>query len=231
MSASIREIVDEAQRVVGEVAGSGVQTFSDDRMMSDAIAVFDMLHKKIFWPQFIDWFDLQLDGTTGRPVDATAFNYVRDFEDIFVVYEGGTERILTPVPRNRNPFLIRGNRQMHFRSIPANDPDFIGRRIEILPKTAIGNVQVGVRIYPLTRDDSSPEHDWDWSDIMELDKWMLVHGVAWKTLSSDDLNPGAAADQQAAMEGRFNDITNNMASQPIRVEGSGGIPSGWFVNP
>jgi hypothetical protein len=231
MSASIREIVTAAQEIVGEVAGAGVQTYGEDRMMKDTISVFNMLHKKYFWPQFIEWFELTLNGTTGRVTDADAFNYVYGFEDIFAIYVQNTGRRLLPIPHRINPYTLTGDAARYYGSIPANDADYIGRRIKIYPVTATGIIQVGAKVYPLTRVDADPESEWDWDDIMELDADMLIHGTAWRTLNNDGMNPQAAAAEQALMEARYNDITKRFADQEIEVSDNRGVPMSWYTNP
>ena len=71
MSATIREIVNQALTVVGEVSGPGVQMYEDDRMKADAVRAFNMMFKKYPWQQYLKWFTVALDGTTGRTNDRT----------------------------------------------------------------------------------------------------------------------------------------------------------------
>lgn len=231
MAASIREVVDRAQQILGEVSGAGVQTYGEDRMFNDAITIFDMLFKKYFWPQFIAWQQLALDGTTGRVTLATAFNYLKDFEDIIAVFPDGQQTALPRLELRKNPFIMTGTKVLRWGSVHASDAEFLGKRIQFYPITSVGSVVVGARLYPLTQESAAPESSWDWADIMELDKDMLAHGVAWLTLSSDELNAGAAADQQGLMEARYNDITNSFASQGVHISGSSGIPMQWHEAP
>ena len=85
MSATIREIVNQALTVVGEVSGPGVQMYEDDRMKADAIRAFNMMFKKYPWQQYLNWFTVTLDGATGRP-KTSPFEQVKDFEDFIAVY-------------------------------------------------------------------------------------------------------------------------------------------------
>lgn len=230
MGVSIREVVDRVQQILGEVEGAGVQTYGEDRMFADCATVFDMLFKKYYWPQFMQWQQLTLDGTTGRVTLATAFNFVKDFEDIVAVYPEGSNSPLGRLEVRRNPYLWTGTRAMRWGSIHASDAEFVGKRIQIYPLASVGNIVVGARTHPLNQDSAAPGAEWDWDDIMELDKDMLAHGVAWLTLSSDELNTQAATDQQSLMESRFNDITNGFAGQGVMISGDSGIPSDWYVS-
>ena len=231
MAASIREVVDRAQQILGEVQGAGVQTYGEDRMFADTITIFDLLFKKYFWPQFMTWQTLTLDGTTGRVTLATAFNYLKDFEDIVAVFPEGSSTAMARLETRKNPFLWTGTRAMRWGSIHASDAAYLGKRLQFYPVTAVGSVVVGARLYPLTQESAAPESEWDWDDIMELDKDMLAHGVAWLMLSSDELNAENAAAQQGLMEGRFNDITNNFAGQGVHISGDSGVPMDWHVTP
>jgi hypothetical protein len=65
---------------------------------------------------------------------------------------------------------------------------------------------------------------------MDLDEDMLVHAVAWVALSSDDLNSGAAQDQQTLADDRFNEITISLARRKMTPSPSGaGIPNDWYL--
>ena len=71
MSATIREIVNQALTVVGEVSGPGVQMYEDDRMKADAVRAFNMMFKKYPWQQYLKWFTVALDGVSGKTFDRT----------------------------------------------------------------------------------------------------------------------------------------------------------------
>ena len=91
MSATIREIVNQALTVVGEVSGPGVQMYEDDRMKADAVRAFNMMFKKYPWQQYLKWFTVALDGVSGRP-STGPFNQVLDFEDFVAVHRDGRVR-------------------------------------------------------------------------------------------------------------------------------------------
>lgn len=225
MSATIREIVDDALTVVGEVSGAGTQTYSEDRMFSDTVRAFNLLFKKYSWEQYRQWFQLTLDGTTGV-ITTDAFANVRDFEDFYSVHPDGQQNPLPILPRRLNPFtLTGGNTLQYWGSLPATDAKYPLRRLQFWPKTSVGLINVLARVYPIATGE-----DWDWEDVMYLDKDMMVNGVAYMTLSSDDLNASAADAQRQMMEMRYKDIIAALADKPIAINGSGAnIPTQWFV--
>ena len=227
MSATIREIVNDALTVIGEVSGAGTQTYSDDRMFADTIRIFNLLFKKRSWEQYRQWFQLTLDGTTGK-ITTDAFTNVRDFEDFYSVHPDGIQNPMPVLPRRLNPFTLgTGTTLMYWDSLPVTDTSYAKKRLQFWPKTSTGKINVQARVYPKTVTEN-----WDWADTMYLDKDMMVCGVAYITLSSDDLNAGQAEAQKAMMEQRYKDIEAQLSDKPISIDGSGAnIPTQWFTPP
>lgn len=223
MSATLREIVDDALAVIGEVAGAGVNTYSEDRMMRDAVRTFNMLFKKYYWEQYRQWFRVELDGTTGV-ITTDAFKFVRDFEDFYSVHVDGSQTPLPILPKKINPYGITGNTLLMWTSLSVNDAKYVNRRLQFWSKSAVGFVNVLARVYPIEYDKR-----WAWEDIIHLDKDMLVHGVAFMSLSADDLNSSAADTQRQLMEMKFKDITGALTDKPIPISGMGSsVPNQWF---
>lgn len=225
MSATIREIVDDALTIVGEVSGAGVQAYSDDRMFADCIRAFDLLFKKYRWDQFIAWTTLTLDGVTGK-ITTNDFTHVKDFEDMLAVHIAGESYPLPTLPLRVNPNTIKGNKPRYWASLPATAADYLTKRFVVYPITAIGNVDVSTSVYPIANGS-----DWDWTDVMQLDKAMLSHGVAFMTLSADETNAGAADAQRLLMEDKFATVKGLLSDRPIAIGSNGPrIPSEWFVS-
>lgn len=223
MSATIREIVDDALTVIGEASGPGVNTYSDDRMMKDTIRAFNLLHKKYYWDQYLEWFQLPLDGTLGI-VTTDAFDKVRDFEDFKSVHLDGQVGQLAKLPKSVNPYTLTGSSLRYWSSLPATNANYSTRRLQFWPKTSTATVNIQARVYP-----KGPSEAWVWDDIIDMDKDMIVSGVAYMTLSADDLNASAADAQRQLMEMRFKDIKASLSNQPIQVSGGGSqIPDRWF---
>src|SRR6266404_5305657 len=98
MSASVRQIVNDAQTIVGEVAGAGVQAYSEDRMKADAARAFNMMFKKYHWHQYRKWQTVTLDGVLGIVTAAADFTKVLDFEDFISVHRDGERKPLPILP-------------------------------------------------------------------------------------------------------------------------------------
>jgi hypothetical protein len=224
VSASIREIVNEALTVVGEVSGPGVQMYEDDRMKADAIRAFNMMFKKYDWHQYLQWFRVTLNGTTGKIVE-TPFEQVKDFEDFIAVHPDGSARRLPIAPTRFNPFAVgnSGAYPIYWTSLNATDPDYPKRKLLFYPSTAAGKINVLAKIYPL----KVGAIQFDWQDIFYLDKDMLVYATAFMTLSGDDLNAGAADVIRNLMEMKYRDVTSALSKHPIPVRGDSSIPFYW----
>lgn len=224
MSATIREIVDSALTVVGEVSGPGVQMYEDDRMMEDAVRAFNMMFTKYPWQQYLQWFRVQMNGLTGRIIEQP-FAQVRNFEDFIAVHHDGCSQRLPIAPTRMNPFSLTasGAQAMFWTSLNATDPDYVKRKLLFYPATATGYVNVLARIYPLV----PPKIQFDWTDVFYLDKDMLVYATAFMTLSGDDLNAGAADVIRNMMEMKYKDITAALGNHPIPVRSDSSIPFQW----
>jgi len=228
MAKTIREIVTDAQETLGDVPGAGVQTYADDRMFRDCIRAFNMFHKKYPWDQFTSWSMVDLDGITGKIVDDT-FQHLKDFEDIFSVFPENSNYEIPVLDRRRNPNVLKGTRGLFWTALPTIDPDYQFKRIQLVPPTTTGKVVICWRHYPRSFSADGKQQEWAWDDVMDLDDDMLVHAVAWMTLSNDDINAGAAQDQQNLADDRFSEITMALSRRKITPSSSGGgVPHYWY---
>lgn len=228
MTATIREIVDQAQEIIGEVAGVGVQEYGEDRLFIDTISGFNMLFKKYPWDQYVEWFRVEIDGTTGVPT-TDAFERVKDFEDFIAVHRDGID---TPLPRKSlgmNPYAMTGNqtRPMFWGSLPVSHANYPKRRILVYPDTATGFINVCAKIYPLV----PPAIEFNWDDVLYLDKDLLAYSAAFMTLVGDDLNAAAAETVKSFMDMRYNDITKALSNTPIPIRSRRGVPNEWYQRP
>lgn len=225
MSATIRQIVDAALTVVGEVTGTpGVQFYEEPRMLDDANRAFNMIFKKYTWEQYLQWFTVTLDGTTGK-ITTNAFTNIADFEDFIAVHRDKESSRLPVAPKRLNPSSLGSTtRVLYWTSLNATDANYAGRKLQFYPVTAVGNVNVLARVYPVT-----PPATLQFTDTVYLDKDMMAYATAFMTLSGDDLNAGAAEVVRNLMEMKYKDITAQLGNHPLPIQGDSGIPMRWFV--
>lgn len=224
MTATVGEIMEDAADMIGEIAGSGSQTFGEDRMRKDVARCFDMLFKKYPWHQYRRWFNLQLDGTLGI-VTTNELEHVRDFEDIFFVGKHGNSQPLPIAPFSLNPFTMGTSTSLRFWSaLHVDHANYATRKLQFYPMTATDSVDVGCRLYP-----NLAGGQWIETDTMYLDRHLLMWGTVFMTLMGDDTNPGQAELAKNMMESRFRDITGQFADQAISFVGGSDIPTDWRV--
>jgi hypothetical protein len=229
VSATIREIVDAALTVVGEVAGPGVQLYEEDRMKDDATRAFNMMFKKYNWDQYLDWFTVTLDGATGK-ITTDAFLQIKDFEDFIAAYAAGGGVQIPFKPKKENPNLLynAGTAVCAWGSLNASNPNYKRRKLQFYPVTAVGQVNVLAKVYPLV----PPEVTFNWEQEFFLDKDLLVYATAYMTLSGDDLNAGAADIVRNLMEMRYKDVISALSKHAISVAGDAPrIPRYWQEYP
>jgi len=226
MTATIRQVVDDALTCIGEVGGVGVEQFSEDRMFRDAIRAFNWLFKKRAWEQYRKWVTITLDGTLGIST-TDAFEQVLDFEDFVSIRRGGTDAEIPILPTRVNPnTLVASNaRLLYWTSLYTTDANYLKRKLQFYPKTSTGTVDVLAKFYPLV----PPALEWDWDDTMHLDRDLLAYAAAFMTLMGDDLNAGAAQVVRQMIDMKYKDILDQLAKHPIPISGQAGIPQDWFT--
>ena len=105
MSTLSQLIVRTADRL-SMVAGTGVQTYAEDRIAEMIQHKFDVLFDEVFWPQFLSWNKLTLDGTLGI-VTVDLSNAIKRFEDIRVIFPENSNTPLTTISGlTTNPYEL-----------------------------------------------------------------------------------------------------------------------------
>ncbi len=225
MTAAVRDIVNGALELVGQVSGSGVQAYADDFARRCCVRAFDMLFKKRDWEHYCEWTRPELDGVTGL-IKEELYEPIRDFEDFLAIHRDGQSVPLPIMPHKRNPgVLSSGNSPLYWTALHVTNPNYPKKRLQFYPKTATGFLDIYVRKYPLPR----PGIQWGWSDIMHLDQSMMEEATAYVMLSVDAINADAANTCKALMEVRYIDIVAGLGSRPMPIRGSTMIPDQWFV--
>lgn len=217
-------IVQEAQTIIGEVAGPGVQIYSEDQTYAALQRAFELVFIKRPWEQYCRWAQYTLDGVTGKVTDPDPFGDVvsPDLSDFIYVGRADEQRPL-PLLNNRiNPLTLTGTYPRAWTSLPVSDPDFLKKRIMIYPQASITPINVKVRIRPQTFHDV---------DVIYMDRMLMVFGTAWQVLDFDGTNAGAADTVKQLFDLRYRDIEHTLADQPLEIATGYGIPNEWFVNP
>lgn len=227
MPVTVNDVVTDAQELVGEVAGIGVQTYGEDIMIKHAIRGFNMLHTKYPWDEYRKWFQLALDGTTGRFTANNSFDNVRDFGDFLIIKPTGQTQEIPVLHHRENPFAFAGSGYpRRYTSVVATDANWQAKRLQFYPVAATGTLDVCCRMYPVAVTAQIIG-----TTSLHLDRDLLVYATAFQALAMDDTNSNAMDTVRSMLDNRFNDLTVNRASKPMQVSGGNGIPTDWTEAP
>ena len=197
------------------VAGTGVQTYAEDRIAEMIQHKFNVLFEEVFWPQFLTWATWTLDGTLGViTTDVTAL--LKRFEDIRVVFPSGSNTPLTKMsPLTTNPFELSGTTPIHYESLGPTDANRVTRVFQIWPKAATGTIVVQYR----TRPDTFVA-----TDEIDFDDQALILGAVFDYLEDDGTNPNATQKFQLLFEARVTQLKNTFNSAPISLDPLTALP-------
>lgn len=214
-----QDIIVTAQAMIGEVAGPGVQLFTDDLMLANLGRIFDMVFIKRPWENYLRWDQWDLDGVSGLVSSTNPYGDVRGLEDFIVIFRDG-EAVPIPLASNReNPFLQTGTRVAAWTSLPYSSTSYLSKRIQFWPKTSVGKIVSCVRLHPGQIIPTTKFY---------LDRQLLEFGLAWITLDSDATNVGSADTFKQLYDLRYRDLTKALANHPMHIHGDAGIPLQWF---
>lgn len=215
---TLQQISQRVVKLLGQVYGTNVQTYSEPRIKEMIQARFELLFDEYWWPQF--WFTSQytLDGTTGK-VTADLSSVLKRFEDISAVFR---EKIATPLPRiNRdvNTNLVVGTFPKFIE--PVNDSTKLFR---IVPYTATGNIVVHGRTLPDRFGDST---------AINFDDWALIYGTVYDFIVDDGTNERQEQKYQRLFMKRLEQLIqlDNVQRIPTNYR-EAVIPTsdGWWTN-
>lgn len=222
--AKAEDILVEVQNIIGEVAGTGVQQFSEDTTYSALRRAFHMSFIKRPWEQYVRWGSFGLDGVTGKITATDPFGDVGgpDLQNFVGVFRDKETQPLPVFNNRQNPYVYTGTQVLCWTSLPASDPDFVKKRLQFYPVTAINVVNVAVKLPPVQIIPDT---------VLYLDRMMLEMGTAWQVLDADGTNPGAADTLKQMFDLRFRDIEHVLSSQPLQIRGAETVPSQWYEAP
>ena len=129
---TLTELVTRTADRLSMVAGTGVQVYAEDRIAEMIQHKFDVLFDEAFWPQFLTWDILTLDGTLGI-VTKDLTNFIKRYEDIRVIFPQNSSTPLTKMSAlTTNPFELSGTVPIHYESLLTEYFRFGLRQLQIL---------------------------------------------------------------------------------------------------
>ena len=208
MSTLSQLIVRAADRL-SMVAGTGVQTYAEDRIAEMIQHKFDVLFDEAFWPQFLSWDKLTLDGTLGL-VTTDLTSIIKRFEDVRVIFPENSNTPLTIISGlTTNPYELSGTTPVHYEALGPTSTYKTTRVFNIWPKAATGDIILQYRTKPDTFIST---------DEIDFDDQALILGTVFDYLEDDGTNPNATQKFQLLFEARVKQLKNTYNSTPISLD-------------
>ncbi len=214
MSATVNEIRQDAIKLLAQVAGTGTQLYSEDKMLVQIRQAFKMLFKKAFWPQYRQRYTVALDGTNGTMTTTTD---IADWSDVYKVFAAGTNRPINPLPDNINPNVLTSGAVRYWEA----DNTTTGKPFKVWPRTATGSLDIIGRVHP---GESDTIFNADLT--IKLDRDLMACAAALEYATDDGDNAMAVAKLQS----KFDDLYK--LCKPARVvmatPNAPDIPDMWY---
>jgi len=213
--ATLTELITRTADRLSMVAGTGVQTYAEDRIGEMIQHKFDVLFEEVFWPQFLTWAQFTLDGTLGI-ITTDVSTLLKRFEDIRVVFPQNSTTPLTKMSAlTTNPFELSGTVPIHYEALGPTDANKTSRIFQIWPKASTGIIVIQYRTKPDT---------FIGTDEIDFDDQALILGATFDYLEDDGSNPNASQKFQLLFEARVKQLKNSFNSAPISLDPVTALP-------
>lgn len=210
--ATLQSLITRTERFLSQSAGTAVQTYAEPRIANYIQTAFDSLFLKVWWPQYMVWETLTLDGVTGTP---TANPQINRLVDMRAAYRGGTNHALRMPPTDINPNTFTGDTTARYITGQATS-----RVFKIFPLAATGTVDLTGRVYPGT---------FGLSDTINMDDTLISLLAAWHYCVDDGNNPAQAEKFLQAFTTHFDLTTANLQNAGISLDPRlSNVPSEWW---
>lgn len=193
-----RDLLIEVYKVMGLVAGTAVQTYTEPQVYQAIQSTFDLMFKKRFWDHLTDWHVVTVDGSTGLVVEDMS-DFLKGWEDISQVHFADWSRAIVR-PYNIDNMRVTGSDAMYWTPLKYNSAaptQFMEKVIKFWPVTATSSVAIYCRTHPGIFVPN---------DIVPFDAAVLAHGAAWQALDNDGINPTAATKAQQMFDMMYIDL-------------------------
>ena len=215
---TLTQLVTRTADRLSMVAGTGVQTYAEDRIAEMIQHKFDVLFEEVFWPQFCTWYEWTLDGTLGV-VTTDLTDILKRFEDIQVIYPDSSNSALTKISNlTTNPYTLAGTTPIHYEALGATFSNKTTKVFRVWPLASTGNVILRIRTKPAT---------FTATDEIDFDDQALILGSVFDYLEDDGTNPNATQKFQLLFEARVKQMKNTFNNGPISLDPVTSIPQSF----
>jgi hypothetical protein len=211
--ANYTNLIAESVRRLRQVPGMQTQLYAETVIGSYIQESYEILRKEAWWPWLMKRLSGTLDGVTGK-VTGTPWTAggLTDFDDIRAVYLGSYQQRLPMIGEDVNPqTAISGQYARYVEPLSVHDDPTATALFRVYPLTVTGTVYVWARVDPVGIFT-------DPSVVVPMNKFMLLNYVAWRYLTDDAANPGAASAALQAYEKVKDQEMMKVNDQPIWLD-------------
>jgi hypothetical protein len=218
MQKTVEQIIVMAQHELSQVAGTGVQTYAEDPLANLIQQGFDFVYKEAWWSHLMRYEQRTLDGTVG--IITTDLIHIKDYNDIHTIYVGNTDRKVTVMPSDVNPFRITGTQPRFMSALDAEPSVSSKRLVQFWPKTATGSVVIYGRM---------AVDEFIGTTIVPFDAHCIALYASWAYAENDGTNPGQIDKLWNLFDARLKQLKKQNSDKPIALDPSmsGHIPMEW----
>ncbi len=227
MATLVQDIVSDVITEISQVPGIATQVYSQDRIRQFVQNAWLLEIDEIWWPQYMYWQTVALDGTTGSlTADLQGpISFIDDYDDIQAVFPSDSNRKLKDFPQSLNPNVFSSGSGMRFVA-----PDYTNahRPFIVLPTSSTGSVTVRAR-----QRHTLP---FDLSTTVYLDRLLLMYDACWMYTVDDGTIPAQVNKFQMLAGNRRKKLIAAFAQQPLELdprfpsaEMFNGVDEGWFT--
>lgn len=209
MPVIIGDIVNAVINELSQVPGIATQIYASGRILQHVQDAFQMEFDDFFWPNYLAYLQVPLDGTTGLlALDLIGpLGPISDYADIQSVWRAGTNKKVMELPSSVNPFMITsGTRALYMV------PDYTvpNRPFKVFPPTTAGSVVV----VGLQR----PRMPFDTTDTVYIDGLLLQYDACWMYAVDDGTIPAQVNKFQVLAQKRRTMMKTALAQHPLPLD-------------
>jgi hypothetical protein len=222
MQTTVQDIVSDVITELSQVPGVATQLYSAGIIRQFVQDAFLLEFEDMWWPDYMTYFTVALDGTTGRISSDLIgpLGPISEYGDIAFVWPEGDNRRLQELPPGVNPTTLTGG-GLRFIS-----PDYTtaNRPLRAWPSESAGNIVIWAR--------QRPKLPLAEADTVNLDRLLLTYGAAWMYCVDDGTVPAQVTKYEMLAVKRRVQVKSRYAQQPLPLDArQSQIPGEWWMVP
>lgn len=220
MQTTVQDIVADVINELSQVPGVATQLYSAGIIQQFVQDAFLMEFEDMWWPDYMTYFTVGLDGTTGRITSDLVgpLGPISEYGDIAFVWPEGDNRRLQEMPPGINPTTLTGG-GLRFVSPDYTSPN---RPLRAWPNDSAGNIVIWAR--------QRPKIPLAMTDIVNLDRLLLMYDAAWMYCVDDGTVPAQVTKYEMLCVKRRMQVKSRYAQQPLPLDSrQSQIPGEWWM--